>query len=551
MNMDFAVTAASLAEEPLLQGLLVAFATFILEDPTTIACGFLVVDGKMAYWTAYISLSLGIALGDMGLYALGRFFAPWVRSTRLVPKASFERAEAWFGRNLVLAVVLSRFVPGMRLPTYTAAGLLRAHPLAFLGVALGASLVWTWLLLWGVMKLGGELLPRLGPLKWGIAASVVVVIAVVQWALGRRVQAEQPAEPRREAPIASFFEFWPPWLFYIPVVLHYLVLAVRYRSLTLPTASNPRIYSGGLVRESKGQILSLANDRARRWIAPWVVWRRPPADVTAEDALSSAEAALSAYGLTLPIVAKPDMGQRGAGVRPIRTRAELAAYIAEFPHDTDIILQQLVEWGNEAGVLFTRMPGEDAGRIVSITLKEFPFVTGDGTSTLRELILADPRAQLIQDVYLARHHARLQNVLPAGENFPLVFAGNHCQGTIFLDGTHLATEELRARMQEIAENTEELYFARFDLRFRNMESFLRGEEFLIVEINGAGAESTHIWDARMTLGRAYAALFEQWRTLFAIGDRNRARGARPIGALAILRDFALYLRTSKNYPSTL
>ena len=41
-------------------------------------------------------------------------------------------------------------------------------------------------------------------------------------------------------------------------------------------------------------------------------------------------------------------------------------------------------------------------------------------------------------------------MLPHGERFRLVFAGNHAQGTIFKDGTHLATPQLLARLHEIA-----------------------------------------------------------------------------------------------------
>lgn len=534
--------------EPLVQGALAAFSTFILEDPTTVGCGFLVADGKMAFNVAYIGLSAGIAIGDFGLYALGRYMGPWVRTSRFVPASSLARAERWFSRNLVWAVVLSRFVPGMRLPTYTAAGLLRANPWAFLGTTIGASLVWTYLLLSLAVQLGDALLPRLGPLKWGIVAGLVAMIGIIQWLLGKRAAKASALEPD-EPQVASFFEFWPPWLFYIPVVGYYFWLGLRHWGLTLPTASNPKIYSGGLIRESKSQILGLTGPTARAWVAPWAYWERP-ASGTSSELLAQALSIIRAAGLSLPLVAKPDMGQRGAGVRPVRTEGELGEYLDEFPAGAGLIFQKLVDCPHEAGVLFARLPEESKGRILSITLKEFPSVTGDGTRTLRELIMDDPRARLISEVYLARHHGQLERVLSAGENFPLVFAGNHCQGAIFLDGTHLVTEALLARIEEIAGDTEELYFARFDMRFRDLDTFLKGEDFKIIEINGAGAEATHIWDARMTLREAYRVLFEQWRILFAIGAQNRRRGAKPLGAWSILTDFRSYLKTSEKYPST-
>lgn len=549
MNEWFQQILTGAQGDPIIQGIIAALATFVLEDPTTVACGFLVADGVMPFNVAYVGLSAGIAIGDFGLYMMGRYLGPWVRSSRIVPAASLARAEGWFSRNLVWAVILSRFVPGMRLPTYTAAGLLRANPWAFLGTTIGASLVWTYLLLSLAVQLGDALLPRLGALKWGIVAGLVGMIALIQFALGKRASHESAQVPAGNDQVASFFEFWPPWLFYIPVVGYYLWLGIRNWGLTLPTASNPKIYSGGLIRESKSQILELTGPVARAWVAPWVYWV-PPAGIATSHMIRMATEAISNGGLSLPIVAKPDMGQRGAGVRPIRTEAELGEYLSEFPAESGLIFQKLVDCPHEAGVLFARLPEEPHGRILSITLKEFPSVKGDGETKLKDLILRDPRARLIQDVYLDRHRAILERVLPAGEIFPLVFAGNHCQGAIFRDGTHLVTESLRSRIEEIAADTDSLYFARFDLRFRDLESFLQGENFSIIEINGAGAEATHIWDAKMTLRGAYRVLFEQWRILFAIGAQNRKRGAKPLGAWSILTDFRSYLKTSAKYPST-
>lgn len=68
----------------------------------------------------------------------------------------------------------------------------------------------------------------------------------------------------------------------------------------------------------------------------------------------------------------------------------------------------------EAGVFYVREPGGEGGRIVSLTLKYFPYVHGDGRSTLRELILADPRAGRVPHLYLPRHAARLDQVPEAG-----------------------------------------------------------------------------------------------------------------------------------------
>jgi hypothetical protein len=199
-------------------------------------------------------------------------------------------------------------------------------------------------------------------------------------------------------------------------------------------------------------------------------------------------------------------------------------------------------------LLYYRFPGSAEGTIISVTYKEFPDVVGDGKSTLRDLILADPRARLIHQVYFRRHAAVLDRVLSAGEHFRLVFAGNHAQGAIFKNGKHLLTPAMIARFHEIACAMPEFYFGRFDLRYDSLDALQRGEGFRIVEINGAGAESTHIWDATMTLPAAYSALFEQFRILFEIGAANRRRGHRPLGPLQVLRDCYWYRRAAREYP---
>ncbi len=549
---------AQLAEHPVLQGCLAALGTFVLEDPTTIGCGLLVADGKMAFPTAYLGVSLGIAIGDLGLYWLGKVLGVRVIRRGWVSGSRVDKARRWFKRNLVSAVVVSRFVPGMRLPTYLAAGMFGAPVWRFLGIALGASLVWTLLLLRLTIFLGHAVLPLLGRLKWPVAIGAILVFAAVQWLLGRSRDAgaedesgdgDQREESSEPASPTSLFEFWPPAFFYIPVGFYYVWLSLRFGGFTLPTAANPSIYSGGLIGESKSQILSLVSPEERVWVAPYVLVEKAagaPVEATAERAV----AALRTRRIEFPVVAKPDIGQRGAGVRPLHGREDLVQYLREFPEGRGILLQQLVSGPGEAGVLYHRTPGEPTGKIFSITLKSFPSVLGDGRRTLRELILADPRASRISHVYFQRHLDKLDKVVAEGVNFPLVFAGNHCQGAVFQNGTRLATPSLLARIHSIAASMPDFYFGRFDIKFESLELFLEGKSFKIIEINGAGAEATHIWDARTRLWEAYQTLFEQFRILFQIGAENRRRGHRPLGAWRLLQSLWRYRRLSHGYPLT-
>lgn len=535
-----------LVTNPWLQGILIALSTFVLEDPTTVGSGLLVADGHVPFVAAFLGLWAGIALGDMGLYGIGRFLGPQAIRWGLIKEQHMTRVQHWFERNMVGAVLLSRFVPGMRIPTYVGAGLFQASAIRFLAVTVGATLIWTVLLLNASILIGEQVFPLLGRYRWPAAVLLLVGLVVIQRTARRRIQADVAADQsdETESPL-SFFEFWPPLVFYFPVGIYYAWLVLRYRSFTLPTLANPGIYAGGLIFESKNDILDRVPAEIRCWFAPHVRFRHDaPGDI------DLAEAAMARAGISYPIVAKPDKGQRGSGVQPVGDRDELAAYLAAFPLCHEIQIQQRVPYENEVGILYYRYPDGGPGRIFSVTRKYFPSVTGDGSRSLAALIEGDPRARLLKAVYFPRHAGRLDEVIPAGETIALVFSGSHARGAIFKDGRALVTPALTARIDAIARALPEFYFGRFDIRFRDEASLMQGEAFQIIEINGAGAESTHIWDARTRLRDAYKTLFEQFTILFRIGDQNRRRGFRALGTVQFLRDCRAYRRLSRDYPIT-
>jgi hypothetical protein len=368
--------------------------------------------------------------------------------------------------------------------------------------------------------------------------------------LAERIAADAPMPPLdTSGPPISFFEFWPPWLFYAPFAAWWTVLAARHGSATLLTAANPRLTGGGLVGESKRELLEQVGPPTADWVAPWVTVERGAAGGI-EDDLAAARAAMQAAGLAFPVVAKPDIGCRGAGVRRARNVEELRRYLAGFPEGAAVLLQALVDAEGEAGVFWVRHPEAPDGEIFSLTLKYFPYVTGDGTRTLRELIEADPRAGRIAHLYLPRLADELDRVLAAGERRRLTFSGSHCRGAIFRDGDAYVTEALRARFSRLAGGIPEFWFGRFDVRFDSFEAFLRGEGFRIVEINGAGSEATNIWDRGMPLLRAWGILRRQLSHAFAIGAANRRRGFRPCGPRRLLALRRLERELTRHYPLT-
>jgi hypothetical protein len=348
----------------------------------------------------------------------------------------------------------------------------------------------------------------------------------------------------------SFYEFWPPGLFYIPIAFIWIALSLRHRGATLPTVANPLFPDGGFVGEPKSRILDLVRPEGKQWFARHVTLRRDAAGGPLAADLARAQTAIVAAGLSLPVVAKPDIGCRGAGVRLVRNAVDLAYYLDHFPPGQTILFQHYVPYEPEAGIFYVRLPGEEKGFIFSITLKYFPRVIGDGRATLGELIARDPRAGRIAHVYLPRHAGRLGRVLKNGEVFRLNFAGSHSRGTIFRNGNAHITAEMNAAFDRVAKTIPEFYFGRFDVRFPDFRRLQKGEDFTIVEINGAGGEATSIWDSSTSLGEAYRTLMRQFALLFEIGARNRTRGYRPMSLWKLCRLYRLEQQLTRNYPLT-
>lgn len=512
---------------------LLAAATLVSEDLTCIGAGVMAANGRIGFGLAAFACLLGIFVGDVLLFLAGRYLgrpalgrAPlrWV-----LREADVERCSRWFNRRGAAAIFVSRFVPGARLPTYFAAGLLDTSIWWFSLYFLIAAAVWTPALVGVAMLFGSEVVSS-AVLGSGVltAAVVAIVLGYVLLRLALRL-----ATWRGRRLLVGrwrrlvWWEFWPPWAFYPPVLVYVAYLMVRYRGLTVFAAANPAIPDGGFVGESKADILdglSRGSDAVARYVCL-------SAALDGDARVSRARAFMRDAGISLPVVVKPDVGQRGDGVVVARSDAAFESAVRGMA--SDVIVQEYVA-GVEFGVFYYRRPGERSGRIFSITDKQFPSVVGDGRRTLEELILADERAVCMASTYGRLHADALWEVPDAGELVQLVELGTHCRGAVFLDGDWAKTDALEAAIDEVARDFEGFHFGRFDIRAASAEAFVQGRGFKVVELNGVTSEATNIYDPTNGLVDAYRVLFAQWRLAFEIGAENRRRGHAPIGSRALV-----------------
>jgi hypothetical protein len=348
----------------------------------------------------------------------------------------------------------------------------------------------------------------------------------------------------------SLFEFWPGWLFYVPVVAQWIALGLRYGDFSLPTAANPCITAGGLCGESKAMILDQMVGEERQTLARYTSFAM---GLDAVDDFATAEAARVAAGLDFPLVVKPDIGCNGTGVRLLNDARALQRYLEDFRRPLAVpglrlMLQEFVPYDGEAGVFYMRYPGEARGRITSITLKSPPVVIGDGRSTLEALIRTDSRTGRVPQIYMDRLAARLNEIPRSGEQVRLTFVGNHCKGSVFKDGRAHATEALAARIERLARALPDFHFGRFDMRYRSLGELRQGQGFSVIEVNGAGSEATHIWDPATKLAAAYATQFQHYRAAFEIARANRAAGYHSTGLVGLFRLWRLQRRLLASYP---
>jgi len=356
-------------------------------------------------------------------------------------------------------------------------------------------------------------------------------------------------EGQSKARAISYYEFWPTWLFYFPMKIYGVYLALRYGGLTLPTITDPLFDVGGFHGESKAQIYEQIPQAIRAQFAHTISVKKDT-NIHDQEILMQALERVADVEWTFPFIVKPDIGLRGMGVQRVFNDADLLNYIKDFPDDETFVLQDMYDYKYEAGLFYIRKPDEQKGRIFSLTTKDFSYVIGDGTSTLKALIENHRRYGRIAHVFLPRHADKLDMILKAGERYRIAFAGSHSRGTIFRDGNHLITPAMEAAWDKISKQIPEFYFGRFDIRFNDYKDLETLENLKIVEVNGAGAEATHIWDPKTSIWHAYKVLMEQYRLMFEIGAMNKKRGFKPMKLKTLLARMDRAETLSDQYPQT-
>ncbi len=308
------------------------------------------------------------------------------------------------------------------------------------------------------------------------------------------------------------WEFWPFYVLYIPVFAFWGTLILRARAVFFFSASNPSIENGGMLGESKIKILNAIPPELK----PTTIYCQP--DISRKHLLTT----LDEHNIHYPFILKPDIGERGSFVEKIQSEKELEDYLRKIK--VPFLAQDYIDYPIEMGVFYYRYPSRAKGKVSSIVLKKMLSVVGDGTKTIKELMLMNPRAKLQLSSLEKVWGDQLEQVLPYGEEKELESIGNHCRGTAFLNGNDLINDQLHEVFDQISKSIPGFYFGRFDMRCRSIEDLYKGQGIKIMELNGAGSEPGHIYQPGTSIFTAYRDIFHHLNVLLKISKENHKSG---------------------------
>ncbi len=307
------------------------------------------------------------------------------------------------------------------------------------------------------------------------------------------------------------WEYWPWQIVYFPVFIYYIFLALRSGSMLYISGANPGIRNGGMIGESKYDILSLI---PAQYLPKSIrIGYIPENSRMLNEQLQTA-------GLEFPLIAKPDVGERGFMVKKIHSVREAEKYANQLGHP--FILQEYIDLPVEAGIFYYRLPGDKNGNVSSVVLKKMLTIRGNGRDTMGQLIQSDDRAFLQLHLLQKKFASSWDHVPEQDQEIVLNSIGNHCLGTTFLDGNYLITPPLISTMDRLSRQVDGFYYGRFDIRAASLESIQAGD-FKVLELNGAASEPAHIYQPGASFLKGQKSLFHHWRMMYIISRMNKER----------------------------
>ncbi len=326
------------------------------------------------------------------------------------------------------------------------------------------------------------------------------------------------------------WEYWPLMIFNIPTIFIWLWNAIRSRDLFFVSLTNPGLSTGGFFGTSKTSIISTLPEAFK------------PKSFQIKVGATSIQISelLLANGISFPVIAKPEVGERGWLIAKIDSLKELTKYLSQ--HQIDFIIQEYVDLPLELGVFVYMMPDGSKATVSSICEKHFLQVVGDGHSSIGQLIIHQDRAVLQYEKLRQNFGYRWAEVLAKGEILILEPIGNHNRGTMFLNRNDEIDDAIKQHMVGLLKMIPGAYYGRFDLRTISWETLRAGKEISILEFNGTNSDVSHIFQPGYALLKAYRDIAFHWDVMRRIAIENRHLGHTSITYKNIISTLIIYFR---------
>lgn len=291
------------------------------------------------------------------------------------------------------------------------------------------------------------------------------------------------------------FEYWPYKLFYAPFVPYWFWNSIKAGSFSYFCRVNPGIRFGGFLDYSKSEILNQVPDNYK----PYTRFIKH-------------KSAIGNFPV-FPFIVKPDIGERGVNVELIKNRNDWEAY----PLTENLIIQDFINLAFEFGVFYAKHNGK--AEVLSVTGKEFLTYKSDGKQSLGDFVGSNPRSSHRREFLSKKFGQDWNKVYPKGEEILIEPIGNHNRGTRFFDASELITEDLRKSVCKIADHINGFNYGRMDIKAASIED-LKAGKIMLIEVNGANSEPTHIYDSDYSLLKAYSEIKRHLDIQYKISKNN-------------------------------
>lgn len=318
------------------------------------------------------------------------------------------------------------------------------------------------------------------------------------------------------------WRYWPMELLYLPLTVSIICIgSLRTGRLFYFAAANPKVPLGGFAGDSKYAII--------RRIPPQLRPKTLFVSRNEQDSQQLLDRITEQF--TFPIIAKPDIGEGGFLVRKLATPEDWKTYHAQ--HAMSYLIQECIDLPLEFSILVHEANG--ALQISGITEKRYATLTGDGSSTVGQLLYRQKNTRYCRKQLRRLLGERLLEIPAAGEIVQPLQIGNWKYGALYFHRPELNTAKLTQVMKTINEQIGLFHYARYDLKCASVAALTEGR-LSILEINGVKGEAIHIYDPKNTLAGAYREIFRHWKFIRKISMHHLDEG---IGRTGMREGFRL------------